>query len=319
MADLLVGGAGRQEPAGSVPVETALPGPARETPVTIELYRPTIRQALADAWASRDAIAGLLGQVMTLKVPRSILGLWWVPINLVFRSVALAFIFGTILTVPSAAGVPYFVFAVVGSSAWWVLYRGTLFAMRSFQRFRHYVSAITIPLVVVPFAAVAQLVIEIGFIAVFLTGVFAVFWGIDGELYLNLSPELLFVPIALVWLLVFAAAIGLFTGPLFVRARDVRQVFRLALPFWMFVTPVVFPLESLSGAVRVAATVNPATAPVELFKAGLIGTPLPPAYGVAAGLGITVLLLVLGLVFTNRLGPSLLSFTSESDDLEDDV
>lgn len=251
-----------------------------------------------------------------MKVPRSILGLWWVPINLVFGSVAMAFVFGTILNVPSSAGLPYFVFVTVGSMAWWVLHRGTLFSMRSFHRFRHYVSTLSFPLLLVPFAGVAQLTLEIVFIGVFLIGVFAVYWAIDGELYLNLAPELLLTPFAVLWLLLFATAIGLFTGPIYWRARDVRQIFRLMLPFWMYVTPVVFPLESLSGAVRVAATVNPATAPVELFKSGLVGTPFPPAYGIVTGLVVTASFLILGLLFTNRYGPGLLAVASD-DDIDD--
>lgn len=321
MADLLLGGL---HPPGAAQASTALegseqgPAPAPDR-VTIRLHRPTLRGALRESWHNRAILAALVAQVVTMRVPRSILGVWWVPINLVFGSVAIAFIFGTILSVPSSTGVPYFIFATVGSMAWWILYRGTLFSMRSFHRFRHYVSTLSFPLLLVPFAGVAQLTLEIVFIAVFLGGVFAVFWGIDGELYLHFSPELLLVPAAVIWLVLFAAAIGLFTGPIYWRARDVRQIFRLALPFWMYVTPVVFPLESLSGALRVAATVNPATAPVELFKAGLIGTPLPPAYGIATGLGVTTVVLLLGLLFTNRFAPGLLAFASDDDSIDDDV
>lgn len=320
MAESLVRGAPAPGVAGSSEVAEPRNQPdAAEDRVAIRLDRPPLGRSLREAWRNRTVLAGLAAQVVTTKMPRSILGVWWVPINLVFSSVAIAFIFGTILNVPSSAGVPYFIFATVGGMAWWVLHRGTLFSMRSFHRFRHYVSTLAFPLILVPFAGVAQLTIEIAFIAIFLAGAFAVFWGLDGELYLNLSPELLLVPVALIWLVVFAASIGLFTGPIYWRARDVRQLFRLALPFWMYVTPIVFPLESLSGAVRVAATINPATAPVELFKTGLIGTPLPPAYGVATGLGVTGLLLVFGLLFTNRYGPTLLAFGSEDEDLDEDA
>jgi lipopolysaccharide transport system permease protein len=287
-------------------------------PVDVELRTDPLPAALVEAWRHRHVAAGLIAQNLTTRVPRSILGVWWVPITLVFQTLAMGFVFGTVLAVSSAPGIPYLLFITVGTAAWLVFYRGTLYTMRSFHRYRHSVS-FSFPLVLLPIAAVTQLAIELVFIVPFVLVMFLVFLGVDGELYLNVSPELLLAPVGVLWLVLFAVGMGLLTGPIYWRARDVRNVLRLALPFWLFITPIVYPLSSLSGGVKTLAAINPLTAPVELIKRGLLDSGDLPLYSVAASIGITVALLAVGLWFTNRYALRLLLSTSDDGgDLDED-
>jgi lipopolysaccharide transport system permease protein len=153
------------------------------------------------------------------------------------------------------------------------------------------------------------------FNAIFVIGAFIVFWAVDGTLYLNVAPELLFAPLALLWMGLLAAVVGLVTGPVYWRARDIRYIYRLALPFLMFVTPIVYPVSRLDGALRTAAEANPLLAPVELFKASVLGTAGPPWHSVVIGIGTLVVLMAVGLWFTNRFAYAFLR--TEEDDLDD--
>lgn len=284
---------------------------------SVVIERTSLLEALREVWSSRETVRDLVAQVFTLKMPGYILGVWWIPITIVVNSVAMAFIFGTILTVSSGSGVPYLLFVSVGLMSWWVFNRGSIFSMRSFHRFRHYVTTLGFPLVIVPFVGAAQVSIEIMFNAIFVAGAFVVFWAVDGTLYLNVAPELLVAPLALLWMGLLAAVVGLVTGPVYWRARDVRYVYRLALPFLMFVTPIIYPVSRLDGALRTAAEANPLLAPVELFKASTLGTPGPPWHSVVIGIGTLVVLLVGGLWFTNRFAYTFLRL--DDDDLDDDA
>lgn len=284
-----------------------------------DVHRTPLRESLRESWRCRHVVYGLGARYMTLRRPNFILGIWWFPIRLLVNSVALAFIFGRILSVPSAPDVPYFVYVTGGSMIWFLFDRGTRRTMASFKEYRKELSTLSFPLVLVPFASMAAFAVPLGFILVFLAAVLLVYVGIDGTLYLQLPEAVYLVPIGLVWMILAAVVVGLLTGPIFIRARDIRQLFRLVLPFLMFVTPVVYSLESLSGTLRTLVLANPLTPPILLFKEGLLGTAGPPAWSVVSGAAVTALLLLGSLWFTNRYGlAAVLRPGAQSED-DDDV
>jgi lipopolysaccharide transport system permease protein len=284
-----------------------------------DIHWTPLRESLRQAWHCRHVIYGLGARYMTLRRPNFILGIWWFPIRLVFNSVALAFIFGRLLSVPSAPGVPYFLYVTGGAMAWFLFERGTRRTMASFKEFKKELSTLSFPLILVPFASMAAFAIPLGFIVIFLAVVLIVYLGIDGTLYLQFPEVLYLVPIGLVWMILAAVVVGLMTGPIFIRARDIRQLFRLVLPFLMFVTPIVYPLESLSGTLQTVVLANPLTPPVLLFKEGLIGTTGPPAWSIASGAAVTTLFLLGSLWFTNRYGPAALLRAGAQAEEDEDV
>jgi lipopolysaccharide transport system permease protein len=284
-----------------------------------DAYWTPLAESLRQAWRCRHVAYGLAARYMTLRRPNFILGIWWFPIRLVFNSVALAFIFGRILSVPSAPGVPYFLFVTGGTMVWFLFDRGTRRTMASFKEFRKEISTLSFPLILVPFASMAAFAVPLGFIVIFLAIVLLVYLGIDGTLYLQLPEVTYLVPIALAWMALAAVVVGLLTGPIFVRARDIRQIFRLLLPFLMFLTPIVYPIESLSGTLQTLVLANPLTPPVLLFKEGLIGTVGPPAWSIASGAAVTALVAFAALWFTNRYGPAIVLKAGEQSEDDDDV
>jgi lipopolysaccharide transport system permease protein len=284
-----------------------------------DVHWTPLRESLRQAWHCRHVVYGLSARYMTLRRPNFILGIWWFPIRLVFNSVALAFIFGRILSVPSAPGVPYFLYVTGGAMGWFLFERGTRRTMASFKEFRKELSTLSFPLILVPFASMAAFAVPLGFIVIFLAIVLIVYLGIDGTLYLELPEVFYLVPIGLAWLILAAVVVGLLTGPIFIRARDIRQLFRLMLPFLMFVTPIVYPIESLSGTLQTLVLANPLTPPVLLFKQGLIGTAGPPAWSIVSGAAVTALFLLGSLWFTNRYGPAALLRAGAQAEEDEDV
>jgi ABC-type polysaccharide/polyol phosphate export permease len=192
--------------------------------------------------------------------------------------------------------------------------------MRSFRRFSRQVTVLRLPVALVPLAALAQVIGELAFYAFFLAVIIAAYGIADGELYLNASPELLLAPVALVWTLAIAGSVGLFTAYPFYHARDIRFVYRLVLPFWLFVTPVVYSLESVEGIPGVVARLNPLAAPVELFKLGVLGIGDLPLYSVLVSVAVTALVLTAGLTLASRFGTKLASAPPDDGDvLEDEI
>jgi lipopolysaccharide transport system permease protein len=103
-----------------------------------------------------------------------------------------------------------------------------------------------------------------------------------GEFYLDIRPATLLVPVAIVMVVLLALACGLWFSPLAPRARDVRRLAGYVLGMWYFLTPVMYPIDEIPAGWRFMASLNPVTAPIELYKQGLIGVGEVTTLGVAS-------------------------------------
>ena len=70
----------------------------------------------------------------------------------------------------------------------------------------------------------------------------------------------------MVLVLAFTFSVTLFTSVWQARARDARFVLRYVVGFWVFFTPVIYPLSQVPPNIRWLMYLNPLTAPVETFK-----------------------------------------------------
>ncbi|MFP5219531.1 MAG: ABC transporter permease [Actinomycetes bacterium] len=77
---------------------------------------------------------------------------------------------------------------------------------------------------------------------------------------------LLVVPGVLL-LLLLTTSLVLVLSVVHVYLRDTKYLVQAASVGWLWLTPVVYPIDALGGALRVLVEVNPVTGPVQLFHA----------------------------------------------------
>ena len=70
-----------------------------------------------------------------------------------------------------------------------------------------------------------------------------------------------------------ALGVGLLTSSLTVKYRDLRHTLSFLLQFWMFASPVIYPVQALPERWRWLLAVNPMTGVLEGFRSALTGTP----------------------------------------------
>jgi ABC-type polysaccharide/polyol phosphate export permease len=105
---------------------------------------------------------------------------------------------------------------------------------------------------------------------------FALFAVITGA---GLPITALWLPLLLLIELVLVVGVVLLGSAVNVFARDVRIAIPLLMQLWLFLTPVMYPLESVSGGLRTLYMLNPMTGLVEVFRQIL-------AYGEAPSLNL---------------------------------
>jgi lipopolysaccharide transport system permease protein len=92
-------------------------------------------------------------------------------------------------------------------------------------------------------------------------------------------------------------SIGLWTAVLGAGARDVRFGLGYVLEFWIYLTPVVYPVSIVPDHVEWAMYLNPIAVYVVAFRGAILGGEGPPPLAWVAALVITAAALAAGLTF----------------------
>jgi lipopolysaccharide transport system permease protein len=201
------------------------------------------------------------------------LGVSWLFIRTLLPLAVGTFVFGDVMNV-SPGPVPYFIFFATGQLAWSFFDSPLLRASRGLESHRELLRKLYIPRVILPLGQMSGGLVRAAITAVVLM-VSALYYRFeDGVWYLQGGGQLLRVPLAAALILWFAFSMSLWTSIWQARARDVRFVLRYVLGFWLYFTPVIYPLSMVPENIRWLAQLNPLTPPVELFKSGILpGTP----------------------------------------------
>jgi homopolymeric O-antigen transport system permease protein len=86
-----------------------------------------------------------------------------------------------------------------------------------------------------------------------------------------LGWHVLYLPIAVVMLLVFCVMVGWVLSGVAVFLPDVLQVINIALLLLMFLSPIGYPLEMVPAGARVLIYFNPLTYLIEAFRFAMLG------------------------------------------------
>jgi lipopolysaccharide transport system permease protein len=260
----------------------------------IEPAAPGLRRYIGEIWHQRAAFGYFNRQYVQKRIGRTFLGYLWIFLPVLLPLFMGALVFGGILGV-SIPGVPYFLYFIVALSAWTLFALTTYWATRSLEIMRSEVRRLYIPRLIPLIASMTIPVITL-LIYLAIMGCATVFYVLArGEFYLELRPATLLVPAAIAMLIVFALACGLWFSPLAPRARDVRRLAGYVLGMWYFLTPVMYPIDEIPADWQFLASLNPITAPIELYKQGLIGVGDVTSLGVAVYFGALVVATVVGL------------------------
>jgi len=253
-----------------------------------------LRRYFAAVWHQRAAFGYFARRFVQKNVSRTFLGYLWLFLPVLLPLFMGALVFGGILDV-STPGVPYFLYFIVALSAWTVFAMTAYWATRSLEITRSELRRLYVPrLIPLISSATIPLLTLLVYLAVLACA--TVFYVLErGEFYLDLTPVTLLLPVAIAMLLLFALACGLWLSPVAPRARDVRRLAGYGLGVWYFLTPVVYPIDEIPAEWQFLASLNPVTAPVELFKQGLLGMGDVSSLGVAVYFGALVFVTLVGL------------------------
>jgi ABC-2 type transport system permease protein len=187
---------------------------------------------VADLVRTREILANLVRKEVKVKYKSSVLGAAWSMLNPVLYLA----VFSLVFTVVLRNDVPHFpVYLLSGLLAWNLFATSLGLGARSVVDNANLVTKVYFPREILPFASVGTAGVDFVLQAVVLLAFMAAF----RVSFLGLN--LLLLPLSLVALVAFTAALTLWVAALNVRYRDTQHLLNLALLAWFWVTPVVYP------------------------------------------------------------------------------
>ncbi len=267
--------------------------------IVIEPRQNSVGPYVRDFWRDRRLVKFFGNRLLTKLYARTKLGWVWIPLRPVLDVVTRSFVFGGLLAAPSE-GVPYTLFFVVGLTLWSFFDRFLFWATRSIEMNSKLIEKMFFARLVLPVSAGLPTLIEFGVYVVLTALASLYFWATDGIYYFQFGSELLTALAGFLLVAVLAFGIGLWTSVLGAFTRDTRFTLSYATGFLFFVTPIIYPLSSVSGRVRDLMMLNPLTAPVEMVRYGLMGIGGAPPQALTATLVAATFFLVSGMWFFSR-------------------
>jgi lipopolysaccharide transport system permease protein len=250
---------------------------------------------LLDLWRHRGLLRYFGKLYIQRRYRRAWLGWLWVPLRPSADVAGRVLLFGGLLAVASGTR-PYFMFFIVGATAWRFFSTGVVMATRGLELNRSLFQRVNLPRATAVAAAIVPATIEAGIFALIgLAG--AIYFKLtQGSFFLVFGVSTLAAVAGFALLALYVFAIGLWTAPLSLHARDVRFILTYFLGLWYVATPVIYPISSIPQQFRPLAVYNPITAPVELIKYGILQTSGPSHVSVVVSLVAIAVLLLGGLL-----------------------
>jgi lipopolysaccharide transport system permease protein len=244
-----------------------------------------------ELWNSREILGFLILRDLKVRYKQTVLGVLWAALQPVATMVIFTVIFGNFAKIPSQ-GLPYAVFVFAGLLPWTFFSNGVGSASQSLLAQQHLLTKIYLPRLFVPATAIGSGLVDLGVSLIVFVGIM---------LWYGMLPGWGFLAVPLLVVLTTAAAlgVGMALAALTITYRDFRYVVPFMVQSWMYISPVIYPVESVPGQWRWLLALNPMTGVIDGFRSATLSRPWDVTT-VAISSASAVVLFVFGLYYFRK-------------------
>ncbi len=218
---------------------------------------------LGELWHYRELLYFLAWRDIKVRYKQTILGAGWAVVQPLATMAIFTLIFGRLAKMPSD-GLPYSVFAFTALLPWNYFSQALTRSSTSLVGNSGLISKVYFPRLIVPLSAVIAPLVD--FAVAFLALVCLMIW-------FSIAPtwHWLLLPLFLSFAAMSALAVGLWLAALNVRYRDVGHTIPFLIQFWMFASPVAYPVSLVPERWQLLYSLNPMAGVIEGFRWCLLG------------------------------------------------
>jgi homopolymeric O-antigen transport system permease protein len=273
---------------------------AAQPALTID--QPTLRIApprgwldidLKELWQSRELLYFFVWRDIKIRYKQTAIGAAWAVIQPFMTMVVFSLFFGHLAKMPSN-GLPYPVFYYAALLPWTYFSGALQGATNVVVEQQRVITKVYFPRLVLPLSAVIGGLVDFGI-------AFLVLLAMMG--YYRLFPgwAILFLPFFLLLAVLTALGVGLWLSALNAIYRDVRYALPFLVQFWMFASPVAYPITIIPERWRWLYGLNPMAGVIEGFRWALTGHGQPPNSMMAVSTLMVILVLFGGAAYFQKM------------------
>lgn len=244
-----------------------------------------LKQYVLDFWKYKDLLKLLVAKTVKLKYRRSILGYIWSVLNPLLIMIVMTIVFSSIFG-RNIENFPVYLFC--GQLLFNFMSSSTHQATQSITGNAALLKKTYVPKYIFTVAKVTSCAVDM----IFSFGALLIIMVVTGA---GFSWHNLLFPFVIIQLYLFCIGLGLFLAQASVFFRDVEFIYNAVTTAWMYLTPIFYPIESLSAPIRyLIQKFNPMYFYVTQFRDLVYSGQLPSLYNVMGGCICAVLMMVIG-------------------------
>ncbi|MBE5958664.1 MAG: ABC transporter permease [Lachnospiraceae bacterium] len=253
---------------------------------------------LKEVFRYRDLIWLFTKRSVFVRYKQTILGPAWIFLNPFITSIIYTIVFGGIAGI-GTEGVPKILFYLC-SNAIWIFFSSSVTQNAStFTANANVFGKVYFPRLTIPISNVISAIILFGVQMTLVLG-FLAYYLFKGEVHPNWMACLA-IPVVLVHLGLLGLGVGIIVSSMTTKYRDLAILVGFGVQLWMYATPIVYPISQIKNeTLKTIMLINPVSAPVEVFRYGILGQgSVEPLY-LGISWIVTIALTLLGIMLFNK-------------------
>ncbi len=251
--------------------------------------------SLANLWHRRELLWNMTVRHLRGQYKQSILGYAWALVMPFSQMVIMAFVFSTIMHIPSQ-GVPFALFLFVGLLPWNFFASALSSATDSVVGGSSLVTKVYFPREILPAAAILTKVVDLLFACVILAALMA---------YYGQTPTSTVVWVPLLFLIQFLFTLGLSLplAALNLFFHDVRYLVGVVLTLWFYLTPIIYPVDIVPARYRILFDLNPNSIFINAYRRVVLLGDSPDSGRLLLGVVLAIGTFLLGYYLFKKMEP----------------
>lgn len=255
-----------------------------------------------EIWRYRDMFLLFVDRNFRTAYKQTILGPLWFLITPVLSVIVYVTVFGGIAGIPTD-GVPPILFYLLGISVWGYFASCVSSTSNSFVTNADIFGKVYFPRIIMPLVAVTTNLLSFA-IQLLIFAAFYIYYVATGT-ELVIHWQIVLLPLLILILAMMAVGFGMIFSSLTTKYRDLQIMLAKIISLWVYVTPVIYPLSMVTNPkLHLAMSLNPVTPVVEAIKYSILGQGQFSWIWLAYSVGVTIILLIFGLMLFNKVQKS---------------
>ena len=246
----------------------------------------------------RDLIGLFVSRDIKTRYKQTILGPIWFVIQPLLSSIIHTLVFGTIAGL-STDGVPQYLFYLAGSISWGLFSGAITATSNTFVGNAAIFGKVYFPRLTTPIATSITQIFNFSIqFGIFL--LMSLVFFLTGQSF-QITWAACLTPLLIIQLALLGLGFGIIISSLTTKYRDLQVLVGFGVQLWMYITPVVYSSNTISGKLYIAMMLNPVSPIVELFKYGWLGAGSTPWMYWGISWIVTFVVLFLGIIIFNKI------------------